>query len=43
MLGLVLEGDGARGAYHIVAYKALLEEGFTFGGVCQQLRTDTLF
>ncbi len=33
MLGLVLEGGGARGAYHIGAYKALLEEGFTFDGV----------
>jgi len=33
VLGLVLEGGGARGAYHIGAYKALLEEDFTFNGV----------
>ena len=33
MLGLVLEGGGARGAYHIGACKALQEEGFTFNGV----------
>jgi NTE family protein len=33
MHGLVLEGGGARGAYQIGAYKALMEEGFTFNGV----------
>lgn len=33
MQGLVLEGGGARGAYQIGAYKALVEEGFTFNGV----------
>ena len=26
MYGLVLEGGGAKGAYHIGAYKALVEE-----------------
>lgn len=33
MQGLVLEGGGARGAYQIGAYKALVEEGFIFNGV----------
>ena len=33
MLGLVLEGGGAKGAYHIGAYKALTELGFDFDGV----------
>ncbi|HHV38322.1 MAG TPA: patatin-like phospholipase family protein [Tepidimicrobium sp.] len=33
MYGLVLEGGGARGAYHIGAYKALLEEGIQVKGV----------
>jgi NTE family protein len=33
MYGLVLEGGGARGAYHIGAYKAILEEGIEIGGV----------
>ena len=33
MYGLVLEGGGARGAYHIGAYKALLEEGVQIDGV----------
>ena len=27
MYGLVLEGGGAKGAYHIGVYKAILEEG----------------
>jgi NTE family protein len=31
--GLVLEGGGARGAYHVGAYKALVELGITIGGV----------
>lgn len=33
MHGLVLEGGGARGAYHIGAWKALRELGLTFKGV----------
>lgn len=33
MYGLVLEGGGAKGAYHIGAYKALMEEGIEIGGV----------
>lgn len=33
MYGLVLEGGGAKGAYHIGAYKALLEEGIQIDGV----------
>lgn len=33
MYGLVLEGGGARGAYHIGAYKAIMEEGIEIGGV----------
>ena len=33
MYGLVLEGGGARGAYHIGAYNAILEEGIEIGGV----------
>lgn len=33
MQGLVLEGGGARGAYQIGAYKALIEEDFIFNGV----------
>ena len=32
MYGLVLEGGGAKGAYHIGAYKALIEEGGDKGG-----------
>ncbi len=31
--GLTLEGGGARGAYHIGAVKALLENGYEFGAV----------
>ena len=30
--GLALEGGGARGAYHIGAVKALIENGYTFDG-----------
>ena len=33
MLGLVLEGGGAKGAYHIGAAKALKEKGFEFKGI----------
>lgn len=33
MIGLVLEGGGARGAYHVGAYKAILEEGIKIEGV----------
>ncbi|NLL82519.1 MAG: patatin-like phospholipase family protein [Tissierellia bacterium] len=33
MYGLVLEGGGARGAYHIGAYKAIKEEGIEIGGI----------
>jgi NTE family protein len=33
MLGLVLEGGGAKGAYHMGAVKAFLEEGYRFDGV----------
>ena len=33
MYGLVLEGGGARGAYHIGAYRALNEQGMEFQGV----------
>ena len=33
MYGLVLEGGGAKGAYHIGAYKALMEEGIEIGGI----------
>lgn len=33
MYGLVLEGGGAKGAYHIGAYKAILEEGLEVKGV----------
>lgn len=33
MLGLALEGGGAKGAYQIGAYKALLELGFRFDAV----------
>ena len=34
MIGLVLEGGGARGSYQIGAYKALKEEAYDFQGVC---------
>lgn len=33
MRGLVLEGGGARGSYHIGAYKAILEEGIEIQGI----------
>lgn len=33
MYGLVLEGGGARGSYHIGVYKAILEEGIEIGGI----------
>lgn len=33
MYGLVLEGGGAKGAYHIGAYKAIIEEGIEVRGV----------
>lgn len=33
MLGLALEGGGAKGAFHMGAVKALIEEGYEFDGV----------
>lgn len=33
MLGLALEGGGARGAYHIGAMQACMEEGLTFDAI----------
>ena len=33
MIGLVLEGGGAKGAYHIGAYRALSELGIQIDGV----------
>ena len=33
MLGLALEGGGAKGAFHMGAVKAFLEEGYNFDGV----------
>lgn len=33
MIGLVLEGGGAKGSYHIGAYKAILEEGIQIQGI----------
>ena len=33
MIGLALEGGGARGAFHMGVIKALLEEGYEIGGV----------
>jgi NTE family protein len=33
MYGLVLEGGGAKGSYHIGAYKAILEEGLEVKGI----------
>lgn len=33
MLGLVLEGGGAKGAFHAGAVKALIERGYAFDGV----------
>lgn len=33
MYGLVLEGGGAKGSYHIGAYKAIIEEGIDIKGI----------
>ncbi len=33
MRGLVLEGGGAKGAFHIGVVKALMERGYTFDGI----------
>ncbi len=33
MVGLALEGGGAKGAFHMGAVKALIEEGYDFQGV----------
>lgn len=33
MFGLALEGGGVKGAFHMGVLKALLEEGYEFGGV----------
>ena len=33
MYGLALEGGGVKGAFHMGAVKALLEEGYEFGGI----------
>ncbi|MGN9166341.1 patatin-like phospholipase family protein [Tissierellaceae bacterium HCP3S3_D8] len=33
MIGLVLEGGGAKGSYHVGAYKAILETGIEIQGV----------
>jgi len=33
MLGLALEGGGAKGAFHMGAVKAFLDEGYVFDGV----------
>lgn len=33
MLGLALEGGGAKGAFHMGAYKAFMEEGYEFDGI----------
>lgn len=33
MYGLVLEGGGAKGAYHIGVYKAIMEIGIEIGGI----------
>ena len=34
MLGLALEGGGAKGAYEIGAYRALTEMGYRFDVIC---------
>ena len=34
MLGLALEGGGAKGAYEIGAYRALTELGYRFDVIC---------
>ena len=33
MKGLVLEGGGAKGSFHVGALKALFERGYVFNGV----------
>ena len=33
MIGLALEGGGARGAFHMGVVKAFLEEGYEIGGI----------
>lgn len=33
MLGMALEGGGAKGAYHLGVYKAFIENGYQFDGV----------
>ncbi|WP_416197215.1 MAG: NTE family protein [Sporanaerobacter sp.] len=33
MYGLILEGGGAKGAYHIGAYKAIMDMGIEIGGI----------
>jgi len=33
MLGLALEGGGAKGAFHMGAFKAFLDEGYNFDGI----------
>lgn len=33
MYGLVLEGGGAKGSYHMGAYKAIIEEGLEIGAI----------
>lgn len=33
MLGMALEGGGAKGAFHMGVFKAFLEEGYEFGGI----------
>ena len=33
MKGLVLEGGGAKGSFHVGVLKALLERGYVFDGV----------
>lgn len=33
MLGLALEGGGAKGAFHMGAFKAFLDEGYQFDGI----------
>ena len=33
MYGLILEGGGAKGAYHIGAYKAIMEQGIEIQGI----------
>ena len=35
MFGLVLEGGGARGAYHVGAYKAIRELNIEIGGIAE--------